>query len=61
MNIILIIKLIVNKTNFIWNQLYKFKDKEDSFERRIKAGQKFISMDYLNHWYSFVSRNLKKI
>ena len=40
MNIILIIKLIVNKNNFIWNQLYKFKDKEDSFERRIKAGQK---------------------
>lgn len=40
MNIILIIKLIVNKTNFIWNQLYKFKDKEDSFARRIKAGHK---------------------
>lgn len=36
MNIILIIKLIVNKINFIWNQLYKFKDKEDSIATRIK-------------------------
>lgn len=61
MNIILIIKLIVNKTNFIWNQLYKFKDKEDVLKEEYKPDKKFISMDYLNHWYSFVSRNLKKI
>lgn len=40
MNIILIIKFIVKKYNFIKNQFYKFKEKEDSFARRIKAGHK---------------------
>ena len=40
MKIISIIKFIVKKYNFIKNQLYKLKDKEDSFARRIKAGHK---------------------